>query len=143
MLWDALSRGKRTRVSLDEYEQNLTAMIKLCRARGVKTVLFTAPSNPAGLTPGEGWYGRQPYLPLHPEYNDAVRRVAAREKTPLFDLDAMLALKVDRRGIFADLVHFNKAGHLLVGRMLADFFIKEGLAGGHSGPGVAPRSEKI
>jgi lysophospholipase L1-like esterase len=128
-LWGLFKPGKNIRVSPAEYEENLTNMVKLCKALNVKIILFTAPSNPDKAVPGKNWFAEQPFytFELHSRYNHIVRKVAAKEGVCIFDLDAMLNQKIDKNRIFDDFVHFNKAGHAIVASLFAEYIEKERL----------------
>ncbi|NDC38856.1 MAG: hypothetical protein EBZ48_12530 [Proteobacteria bacterium] len=81
------------RVSLPDFQENLRAMVKVARSSDIIPVFLTAPSSHrVGKEPE---YLRRRHLkdlrqlvPLHRQYVDAVRQVAAETNTPLCDLFA-------------------------------------------------------
>jgi len=128
-LWESVKAKDVIRVSPDEYRENISNIIGLCRAKHIKVVLFTAPSNPDGAVPGEGFFETQPFRSFarHPAYNEIVRELARRHSTGLFDLDAAIEAMPYRRQFFADFAHFNGRGHELVARLFLKYAEKEKL----------------
>ena len=89
------AREGALRVSLEDYAQNLRAMVRLVRDGGGEAILVTAP-NFLALARDEGEAPAPRSLPggradaeaivrLHAAYNDVVRRVAAEEGVELVD----------------------------------------------------------
>ena len=133
--WRARRSGYPNRVSLDDFADNLDAMVKQTRALGAQPVLFTAPSNHApGSEPPElaGRFLRDlaELVPMHRAYVDAAREVARRTEAPLCDL-ARRAEALDpaaRDGLFlADGIHFTPAGDRWLAEQVAACFDAAGL----------------
>ena len=81
----------RPRVSLDDFRANLRQMVRIARANDVIPILFTAPtSHQLGREPAylaKGWLTNlEDLAPLHQQYVQVVREVAAAENAPLVDL---------------------------------------------------------
>jgi lysophospholipase L1-like esterase len=105
--WDrvqgATSAGGRLvpRVSLDDYTRHLRSIVAEGRARDTRIVLLTRPFIGASTDPAS-WKSHAP------AYNDATRRVAQTEQTPVIDVyDAFK----DRPDLFDDESHFGVEGH--------------------------------
>lgn len=79
------------RVSPADFEGNLTAMVRLCREHDIVPVLLTAPTSHVQGQEPEYLAERQlknleDLVPLHRQYVEIVRRVAASEQAVLCDL---------------------------------------------------------
>lgn len=105
------------RVSQQDFRSNLEQMVRVARAAGITPVLLTAPSS--HRVGEEPQYLRKRHLkdlsqlvPLHQQYVDTVREVAAQTHAPLCDLFADFAMLPQQ-----DLPkYFNKDGiHLTKG----------------------------
>jgi len=108
-----------SRLTVEQYRDNLRQMIVSLRARGVQVVLMTP--NPA-IAPK---YGPERNVTLKP-YVEAVRDLARAEKLELIDVYggfAELALEgVDLNTLFTDAMHPNPAGQKLIADMLVARF---------------------
>jgi lysophospholipase L1-like esterase len=98
------------RVSLEEYGENLRAMVADARAAGARPYLMTR----AFL--GEA---RRPYRwkAFAPAYVEATRALGAELGVPVIDLHAAFA---DREAWFQDESHFTEAGHRRAARIVAE-----------------------
>jgi lysophospholipase L1-like esterase len=114
---------------LDIYEGNLTAMVRLCRSRGVRVVMATfAGCDDPGAAPEARRLRVQYVLDQMPGldvasaehglalYREITRRVAASENVPLVDLAR--ALPRDD-ALYVDTIHFTAAGEQRVAVLLA------------------------
>lgn len=123
--------GKRhdslDQAGIKRFEGLLHEAAALCRSRRWQLVLCTTPRSfgdgPDQFALAATSLANNPALSLRglnaafDAYNDAVRRIARETETPLVDLDRMVPRGP---GCFVDAIHFNDAGHRLVGRMVAD-----------------------
>ncbi len=96
------------RVSLEEYRENLRAMIARSRELGARPVLFTRPF-------AYDEYAAELNRPLRPYYF-ATLEVGAEEKVPVIDLHRMMG---HHWSLYQDFAHFNGRGHELAGRLVA------------------------
>lgn len=130
VVWRARETGYPNRVSLEDFADNLRAMVETARQAGAVPVLLTAPSNhvvgqePAELT--ERWLREAADLvPLHQSYVEAVRAVARETGAPLCDLARRFAdlPRSERDRLFSsDGIHFTPAGdHYLAEQVFACF----------------------
>ena len=81
----------QARVSLDDFRANLRQMVRIARANDIIPILLTAPtSHQLGQEPAylaDRWLTNiEDLVPLHQQYVQAVRAVAAAENAPLIDL---------------------------------------------------------
>ena len=79
------------RVSLNDFRANLRQMVRIARANDIIPILLTAPtSHQPGQEPdylADRWLTNlEDLVPLHQQYVQAVRAVAAAENAPLIDL---------------------------------------------------------
>jgi lysophospholipase L1-like esterase len=117
----------RTRVPIDTYRANLTAICAAFSARGSKVVLLTAPSA-IDLTGVADYLLSRPFARdaesvtrLHREYNAVVREVAAANGAMLVDLERDFEHGNDRARLFlADGIHLSDAGKLAVAQRFAE-----------------------
>lgn len=125
----------RKRVAIEDFRSNLREMVALARKNGITPVLLTAPSShQVGDEPmyvSLRWLKRKEDLvPLHREYVEAVREVAANEGAHLVDLFAQFAA-LDRATIEEsfkeDGVHLTGAGDARIGAMLFESLNGAGL----------------
>ena len=104
-LRDALSRlgsnEPRARVGLDDYSDNLRAMVAEARAAGSAVLLMTRPY--VGTSARPLWWKN-----FAPAYNRATLAVADELDVPVIDLYTHFK---DRDMLFSDESHFNVAGH--------------------------------
>lgn len=127
-------RLELTRVPLDDYRANLTAIVRAARAAGAEAVLVTAPTShrrlgvPAYLV-DEGFApSAEAVVERHLEYAQVTREVAAAEGAPLADLDAELERATDlARAFVADGIHLSVSGRRAVALLLADFLEERAL----------------
>jgi lysophospholipase L1-like esterase len=95
-------------VSLEEYRENLAAMIRLARENKAAAVLLTRP------------YVGEANHPLSwknaaPDYNAATLETASAQHAPVIDVYTAFR---DRRGYFADESHFTREGHQLAAELI-------------------------
>lgn len=100
--------------ALEQYESDLTALVRSVREKGAIPVLVTSMERKAGV--------KQETLGSYPA---VVRKVAAAEKTPLIDLQAMsrtlyaaLGAKLDKA--FVDGTHHNNFGSYEIARCVVE-----------------------
>lgn len=118
------------RVSREEYQANLNAMIDLCRANGVRPVLMTAPYDPAQLAPSPIFpFQVETLVQTHRNYNDVVRQVGAAQQVPVIDLEAAF-LQLEKQqplAYFSDGIHFTPVGCRLVAGLIVQRLQELGL----------------
>jgi lysophospholipase L1-like esterase len=110
--------------SPDHFEANLRHLIAMIRADGAQPVLVTFV-----------------HLPLHPtlfllsskefqagleEMNEVVRKVARETESPLFDAVTVYP-REEANFVKDEGIHFSAEGAMVMGRLVADFLIKQGL----------------
>lgn len=127
---------KPNRVSVIDFKNNLIDIIKIARGNNIIPVLITAPTShergkePEYLT--NRWLrSLNDLIPLHQKYISLVREVANEENAYLLDLAKKfeeLPKNVVRDQYFMrDGIHLKKAGNEIIGRMMVDFFLDNGL----------------
>lgn len=121
----------KPRVSLDRYSKNLSDFIKQLRARKTRHVVLMTP-NPLTWTERlKQLYGKHPYKPddangfnvVLETYADEVRRVAAKHKVPLIDVDLAFKQYAEQPSqsiddLLLDGMHPNEQGHKLISNLL-------------------------
>ncbi len=116
--WDK-SRGRRQnlvggdlvfRVSPQEYRENLTAIIQICKEQGIACVLLTRPFS--GESPGPEWW-----KVFAPEYVAATLEVGKENEVPVIDVHDYFK---DLKPFFADECHFTEAGMRTAAKLIAD-----------------------
>lgn len=117
------------RVQLEDFKNNLAAMVKISRENGILPVLLTAPSShELGKEPKYlkgGWLDNlKELVPLHNSYVDALRQVAAEQKAPVCDLfaefDKFSKEELQQKYFKVDGIHLTKDGYTLLGQYLLD-----------------------
>lgn len=110
------SRGREglvPRVSVAEYKDNLDAIIRGGRERGIQIVLLTRPFT---VMPNEShdelWWKN-----FAPEYNAATLEVGANQGVPVIDVAGHFA---DKQELFVDESHFTKRGYHVAARLIRD-----------------------
>jgi len=122
------------RENVRPYEENLHTLAGIARAQGARMVFMTQATtwNARDPRPSE-WHWmvgtrvryREHDLDLAMErYNDAMRRAAAADGAPVFDLARSIPKSAD---FFYDDVHFNVAGADTTAAMLARFVVDHGV----------------
>ena len=128
ILWARAVDVRDYRVPLDDYRDNLTAMVEELRANGVIPILIGAPAGYAGKgMPRWALRFYQEYyrmtaeeikdIPLtHRAYAEATARVAKDHKAILVDMQTTLErLSPSLKPFFRhDLIHLKEAGHVAV-----------------------------
>jgi len=123
----AAARQEKLRVPADRYRANLQAMIRACRAKGMRSVLVTAPAG-FGLAPLPDFFTALGFIhanselaPLHRQYNGIVREVGRAEGAPVDDLE-MVFEQNGVQNLFAhpdrDIIHPNPKGLELMAQSL-------------------------
>lgn len=125
------------RVSLFDFSANLRRMIQIARDNDILPILLTAPSShrkgkePRYLT--ERWLNDlSDLIPLHQQYVQAVRDVAAQYHAPLIDLYAQFNRlpKEERDESFKkDGVHLKREGNEKIAEMIYSYLVQTGLLG--------------
>ena len=115
------------RVSPDRYRENLRAMAEAGRQIGARVVFITAPTDhEAGHEPeylkARHLHDLSTLVPLHESYVQATRDMAASTGASLCDAAAAVAQlgPAKRRYFRADGIHFNEAGDVYMGDLVAD-----------------------
>ena len=112
------------------YRNRLEKMRALCRLRGWRLVLCTAPRLCGGLGAGSGrraltanelagtcGLSLAGFNDAFERYNQTIRRFANENGIPLVDLDRIVP---DREVFFLDVLHFTDRGHDLAARSVAE-----------------------
>ena len=89
---------ERTYSSLEDFENNLLQMVEMAQKNKVRVVLLT-PTTKRFFYDGA-------YYPRHGAYAEGVRRVAARTKVPLIDIEALTRARVEDDGEMNSGVYF-------------------------------------
>jgi lysophospholipase L1-like esterase len=121
-----------TRVPIDAYRANLTAICSEFRARASQVVLLTAPSA-TDLTGVADYLLTRPFARdaesvarLHREYNAVVREVAAANGALLVDLEHDFEHRDDRALLFLrDGIHLSEQGKAAVAQRFAEVVRKQ------------------
>jgi lysophospholipase L1-like esterase len=120
MAWharDARRAALTARVPLEDYRRNLETFVTLVRARGVRPVLLTRPVAASGAE----WSRRMP------DYNKAVREVAARLGAEMVDVEeAFRGSRTD----FADAAHLDRRGLQRMASLLFEVLEADGIVPG-------------
>jgi lysophospholipase L1-like esterase len=110
------------RVGLSDYHDNLIAICRTAKARGIKPILLTSPipSLQTYYPPGS----RSNMHRYHERYNEVVREVASAEEVGLVDL----AGEFDKFGdlwdnVSRDPFHFNARGHSVAAERIAAYIL--------------------
>ncbi len=110
------------------YRDNLQAMIKALKVKGIKIILFTLPTV---LTPQmtyedlqkqnvvfpyySGAYSVADFLSIVHAYNKVIRELGEEYNVPIVDLFTVFN-NMDKRGLFWDTMHPSYEGHHLIAR---------------------------
>lgn len=121
-----LSKAAPMRVSLQDYEENLRAMVRMVRDSGGEAVLVTAPTTLAPRHPlaralceqTRNFGDPERLSAVHADYNDVVRRVALEVGAPLADMAAAFSRMKDAEALFTDGIHLTAEGHRRAARLL-------------------------
>ncbi len=114
------------RVSPEDYDANLTRIVRLFRSSSIPVVLVTAPSThdlrvPEYLLKFRFGASAEGIVRSHERYVQATREVAQREGVPLLDLAMEVRAHPEREAWFlADGIHFTEAGR----RAIAGRFVQ-------------------
>lgn len=100
----------RPRVSLDEYRENLTTIVREARDRGVAVALLTRPY--IGEIPDAYWWKN-----WGADYQVATADVARAEGVPFIDVYSFFK---GRDELFADESHFTDEGHRLAAELILE-----------------------
>jgi len=113
------------------YEENITAMITLLRSQNVRVLLMTRPSVLTRNMTADDLKALNVFFPYYPEaysvprllslhnaYNNSVRRLGARLRVPVVDLDKEFN-QHDKRTLFWDTMHPSKQGHEFIAASIA------------------------
>jgi len=125
ILWARVMDVRDYRVPLDDYQDNLAAMVEQLRANGVVPILIAAPAGYAGKgMPGWAFQFYQEYYRMtveeikdipetHKAYAEVAARVASDHKAVLVDMQGYLArLNPSLKTFFRnDLIHLKERGH--------------------------------
>ena len=117
-----------TRVPIESYRANLSAICAGFRVCGARVVLLTAPSA-IDLTGVADYLLTRPFARdaesvtrLHREYNVVVREVAASERALLLDVEREFERRADRAQLFTrDGIHLSDDGKLALAQLFAAF----------------------
>ena len=124
------------RVSLSDFSANLRQMIQIARDNDIVPILLTAPaSHRKGKEPrhlAERLNGLSDLIPLHQQYVQAVRDVAAQHQAPLIDLYAAfnrLPQEDLDRSFYRDGIHLREEGNKKIAEMIYSNLLQTGLLG--------------
>lgn len=98
------------RVAPDDYARNLNSIIDIAEENDIQVFLITAPKHIEKFSPTAFFpFTEDKLLPLHEQYTEIVRRVAAGRRVPLIDLEK--EVDANKEAIFSqDGIHFNPYG---------------------------------
>jgi lysophospholipase L1-like esterase len=105
------------RVSLADYAENLRAIVRECRTRGVRPVFLGLPRRHYRGQPAE-----------HSEYADALAAVAAELSVPLVPAGTLGLGAEHNAEYFMDALHLTPAGHELMARTIVGHLRESGFA---------------
>lgn len=120
------------RVELDEYGDNLRAIVRAGRELKSEVWLITAPHAlesgiPAYLTATREVDDPAGLIAMHAAYNQAVRQVAQDLDVPLVDLDREIEARGDRAALFDDdHIHLSDAGKDFLAQQLLEMASRQG-----------------
>ena len=109
----AQNLGVKRRVALDDYRDNLNAILDLCSQHGTDAIVVAWAVEPQS----------QPDTPMDPGnrifilYQQAARTIAAQRNSPLVDLIPIMSGRSD---LYIDHVHVNPTGYGIVAHAIAD-----------------------
>ncbi len=112
------SDSELLRVPLEDYKNNLEAMVQTARSNGIIPILLTQPFNPKKASRTE----LQVHHKRQQQYNDAVREVAANTNT--ICVDPTEILETDPK-FFNSNTHPTKAGHNKIAMLLTREIAKQ------------------
>ncbi|MBM3990224.1 MAG: hypothetical protein FJ298_04360 [Planctomycetes bacterium] len=122
------------RVSLEEYDANLSRIVRAFGERKIPVVLVTAPSThdmgvPEYLLKHRFGTSEEDIVRVHERYVERTRELARREGVSLLDLAAEFGASPERAAWFlADGIHFTEAGRAVIARRFAQRSAELGLA---------------
>jgi lysophospholipase L1-like esterase len=134
--WHGQREGPILRVQPEDFEGNLRAMVRECRAHNITPILLTAPtSHQPGQEPAHlarrHLKNLADLVPLHQKYVNIVRRVASEENVILCDLAARFAGlpagELRQTYFEADGIHLRPPGNRLIAETLYDTLANNGL----------------
>lgn len=115
-----------SRVSLEDFQQNLIEIEQICRKNNIPAIFLTNPV--ASL---EAYWGPGKVSKVHlinQAYNDAIRQLGRTHNFKVIDIAALFE---KRKDLYdhpqADYIHYNPLGHRLVARALYDYLLSQGL----------------
>ena len=130
--WVGRFSGKRgvepgiSRVSLEDFQQNLIEIEQICQKNKIPAVFLTNPV--ASL---EAYWGPGKVSKVHlinQAYNDAIRQLGQTHNFKVIDIAALFE---KRKDLYdhpqADYIHYNALGHKLVARTLYDYLLSREL----------------
>ncbi len=125
------------RVSLFDFSANLRQMVHIAQDNDIIPILLTAPSShrkgkePRRLT--ERWLNDlSDLIPLHQQYVQAVRDIAAQHQAPLIDLYAAFNRLPQQdldRSFYRDGIHLSEEGNKILAEMIYTYLVQTGLLG--------------
>lgn len=142
--------GSPYRVSLADFDANLRQMVRIAQAEGIIPILLTAPtSHRRGQEPAylaRRWMiDLEDLVPLHQQYVQVVREVAAEENAPLVDLHEKFS-QLPRRDLeqlfIADGIHLTSEGDRKIAEFIDEHLVGAGLYRQIIGPGAGTEAEE-
>ncbi len=108
------SRGQVHRVSLEQYDENLAAVIEACRRLGAQPVFIELPRRRGAGEPPADW-----------DYPKAFEQAASRRGVPLLSAGPLGRRQGDASNVedFIDTLHLSAQGNRLLGGVLAEQLI--------------------
>lgn len=135
-IYEQQNKGS-VRVSLPDFSANLRQMVHIALDNGIIPILLTAPTShrrgkePRGLA-GRWLNDLSDLIPLHQQYVQAVRDVAAQHQAPLIDLYAAfnrLPQEDLERFFWRDGIHLSKEGDEKLAEMIYTYLSQTDLLG--------------
>jgi lysophospholipase L1-like esterase len=117
-LGPATAENRKPRVSLEQYRENMEAIVRECRSRGIRPVFVALPARRRAGEP-----------PVQSAYMDALEELAARLDVPLLaagplGLDGAPESNAEH---FIDSLHFSASGHQVMAEQIARQLVERGV----------------
>jgi lysophospholipase L1-like esterase len=109
--------NRKPRVSLEQYRENLEAIVRECRSRGIRPVFVALPARRRAGEP-----------PVRTAYMDSLTALAAERDVPLFTAGP-LGLEdapASNEEHFIDSLHFSPSGHRIMAEEIARQLVARG-----------------
>lgn len=130
--WVSRFSGKKgiepgaSRVSLEDFQQNLIEIERLCRGNSIKVVFLTNPVPNLEAYRGLGKFSNIQLI--NQAYNNVIRDLVESHNFKVLDISALFEKQEDVFGNpLADYIHYNARGHGIVAQAIYDYLVAGGL----------------